>query len=499
MMELGLIGVIVIGFLVFLFMLVLVFWSRFKTVGPDEAMIITGNLLGTKNVMSDDKGRKIKIVRGGGAFIWPIVQEKNEISLKQHKLEITTPEVYTEQGVKIVASGTAIIKVESDVEGIATAAEQFMNNQDAIRTDSTDVLEGHLRSILGRLTVEEIYKDRDKFAQSVKETASEDLKRMGLSVVSFTIKDVKDNEQYLDSLGRPRIAEVQRDAEIAEAEAQRDARKRKALADEESQKAEILRDTNVAEAEKEKNLKIAAYQREQDKAKAEAAQAYPLQEAMSRQQVTEQEMQIELVRKQKEILIEQSEIERASMVYDAQVKKKADANRYAVEQEAEAEKTKQDRASEAEKYRIQTKAEAEAEAERISGQAQATVIREKGVAKAEAMEKSAQAYEKFGDAAVLEMVLEMLPQYADKVAGAYNKVDKITIIDNGGSKSSGAQKVSGFVTDLMGTLPETLQQLTGLDMNQMIKNMTEKKLTSDFMKTVNENSVDNVVKPKELE
>src|SRR5690606_5954074 len=219
----------------------------------------------------DESGRRVKIVRGGGAFVVPVVQQVEHLSLLSHKLDVTTPEVYTVQGVPVMTDGVAVIKVGSSVEDVATAAEQFLGKPDeALRAEAREVLEGHLRAILGTLTVEEVYRNRDKFAQEVQEVAARDLKKMGLQIVSFTIKDVRDKNGYLEALGRPRIAAVRRDADIAEAEAMRDARIKKAEADEEAQKAELVRDTNVAEAAKDKELKVAAYKQEQDTAKAAA-------------------------------------------------------------------------------------------------------------------------------------------------------------------------------------------------------------------------------------
>ena len=327
---------VVVGVLI---VLGLAFWARYKTVSPDEAMIVTGSFLGNSNVTSDEGGRKIKIVRGGGAFILPVFQQADYLSLLSHKLDVSTPEVYTEQGVPVAANGVAIIKIGGNVEDIATAAEQFLGKltQD-LQSEAQEVLEGHLRAILGSLTVEEVYRNRDRFAQEVQGVAAKDLKKMGLQIVSFTIKDLRDKNGYLDSLGKPRIAAVKRDADIAEAEAVRDSRIQKARAEEEGQKAELLRDTNIAEAQKEKELKIAAFKRDQDTAKAEADQAYSIQEARAKQSVVEEQMKVEIVRKEREIDLESKEILRREKQYDAEVKKKADADRYAVVQAAEAKK-----------------------------------------------------------------------------------------------------------------------------------------------------------------
>ncbi|WP_051188113.1 flotillin family protein [Brevibacillus thermoruber] len=456
------------------------FWARYKTVGADEAMIVTGSFLGTKNVLSDESGRKMKIVRGGGAFILPIFQQANFLSLLSHKLDVSTPEVYTEQGVPVMADGVAIIKVGGSIEDIATAAEQFMGkSDDALKAEAQEVLEGYLRAILGSMTVEEIYKNRERFAQEVQAVAAKDLKKMGLSVVSFTIKDVRDKNGYLAALGIPQIAAVKRDATISQAEADKEARIRQAQAEEEARKAELLKETNIAEAEKDKELKIASFKQEQDKAKAVADQAYKLQEAVAKQKVTEEEMKIDLVRKQKEIELEEKEILRRERQYDAEVKKKADADRYAVEQAAEAEKAKKIREADALKYRIEAEAKALAEqkrleglaiaeAEKARGSAEAEVTRLKLEAEAEGKEKLAEAFEKFGQAAVLDIIAKMLPELAEKVAEPMKAIDKVTIIDTGGGQGDGVNRLSGSVTRLMAQLPEMLKDVSGLDMNKMI-------------------------------
>src|SRR5690625_2440545 len=217
---------IVIAIVAFLIIaLIGVFVSKYRTAGPDEALIITGSYLGGKNVNIDESGNKNKIIRGWGTFVVPCIQQAEPLSLVSSKLEVTTPEVYTEQGVPVMADGTAIIKIGGSISEIATAAEQFLGKSKEDREiEAKEVLEGHLRSILGSMTVEEIYKNRDKFSQEVQRVASQDLAKMGLIIVSFTIKDVRDKNGYLDSLGKPRIAQVKRDADIAMAEADKETR-----------------------------------------------------------------------------------------------------------------------------------------------------------------------------------------------------------------------------------------------------------------------------------
>lgn len=217
-----------------------IFVTKYRTSGPDEALIVTGSYLGGKNVHTDDSGNRIKIIRGGGTFVLPVFQQAEPLSLLSSKLEVTTPEVYTEQGVPVMADGTAIIKIGGSIGEIATAAEQFLGKKKEDReNEAKEVLEGHLRSILGSMTVEEIYKNRDKFSQEVQRVASQDLAKMGLIIVSFTIKEVRDKNGYLDSLGKPRIAQVKRDADIATADADKETRIKRAEAAKDGKKPSL--------------------------------------------------------------------------------------------------------------------------------------------------------------------------------------------------------------------------------------------------------------------
>ena len=457
--------IIVIGVVVaVIFAFAILFAVRYKTVGADDAMIVTGSFLGSKNVHKVDGGSGIKIVRGGGAFIIPIFQQSETISLRSHSLDISTPNVYTENGVPVMADGTAIIKVQSTTEGIATAGEQFLGKDDLeLRKQAQEVLEGHLRAILGTMTVEEIYKNRERFAQEVQTQAAVDLRKMGLQIVSFTIKDVQDENGYLEALGKPRISEVKRDAQIAEANAMRDSRIKKAEAERESKSAELLSETHIAESTKEKELKTAAYKRDQDKAKAEADMSYKLQEAKSAQQVKLEEMQIQLVEKNKQIEIDEKEVLRKQRQYEAEISKKAEAERYATEQKAEADKV----------ARVKN-AEAEAEEIRLDGQAEAESIRLKGFAEAEAKEKIADAMAKYGEAAILEMIVNMLPEFAGKIAEPVASIDKVTVIDNGNGEGDGATRMSSYVTKLMSQLPETLKDVSGVDLKGMLDQVAAK-------------------------
>lgn len=475
------VGVLVaVGIFVFiLLMLLVVFISKYQTAKPDEALIISGSYLGTKNVHRDESGNKVKIVRGGGAFVLPVFQRSNRLSLLSSKLDVSTPEVYTEQGVPVMADGTSIIKIGSSVEEIATAAEQFLSKtREELENEAREVLEGHLRSILGSMTVEEIYQNRDKFSQSVQEVASVDLAKMGLVIVSFTIKEVKDKNGYLDSLGKPRIAQVKRDANIAEAEADKETRIKRAQAEKESQKSELERQTEIAEAAKEKELKLAAYKQEQDIAKAKADQAYNLESAKAQQEVVAQEMEVKVIERQKQIELEEKEIIRREKQYDSEVKKKADADRYAREQEALASKAREVAEAEAEQFRVEAMAKANASEVRLAGQAAAEAILAKGQAEAEAKAKIAEAFKQYGEAAVLSMVIEILPSIVKEAAQPLGNIEKISVVDtgNGESKNGGANRVTNYATNLLASSQETLKETTGLDLKNLLENFVGNQL-----------------------
>ncbi|MDQ1144450.1 flotillin [Bacillus sp. SORGH_AS 510] len=487
-MEFSIIWVVIGIAVLILLALIGVFITKYRTAGPDEALIVTGSFLGNGNVHVDESGNKIKIIRGGGSFILPVFQQAKPLSLLSSKLEVTTPEVYTEQGVPVMADGVAIIKIGGSISEIATAAEQFLGKPKEDReNEAREVLEGHLRSILGSMTVEEIYKNRDKFSQEVQRVASQDLAKMGLVIVSFTIKDVRDKNGYLDSLGKPRIAQVKRDADIATAEAEKETRIKKAEASKEAKRSELERATEIAEAEKTNQLKVADFRREQDIAKARADQAYDLESARSKQEVMEQEMQIKIIERQKQIELEEKEILRRERQYDSEVKKKADADRYSVEQSAAADKAKQMAEAEANKYRIEAMAKAEAErirldglakaeAQKAQGSTEAEIIRLKGLAEAEAKEKIAEAFEQFGQAAILDMVIKMLPEYAKQVAAPLSNIDKITVVDTGGGsgENGGANKITSYATNLMASLQESLKASSGIDVKELIENYSGK-------------------------
>lgn len=448
----GVIGLTVIG-VVLLILLV----SRYRTASPDKALIISGAALGRKNVYTDpETSNKMKIVRGGGTFVLPVIQSAKVLSLLSSKLEVSTPDVYTEEGVPISADGTVIIKVGSTTEDIATAAEQYLGKDTAaLENEAREVLEGHLRSILGSMTVEEIYKNRDKFSQQVQEVASVDLAKMGLTIVSFTVKEVADNNGYLDSLGQGRIAEVKRDADIKTAAADKETRIARALAEKESKEAELSRQTEIAEAEKIKNLSLARFKEEQDAAKAKADNAYDLEKARLDKVLRAEQLDAEIVVREKQIELEEKEIIKRERQYDADVRKKADAERYATEQIAAAEKAKSISESEARAKEIE-----------LNGSAQAESIRQIGNAEAESKKQLADAFKQYGEAAIVSLIIEKYPEIVRAASEPLSNIDKITVVDSGNGQGANAITKTGL--NSLVSAQESLKDTTGLDITELI-------------------------------
>ncbi len=241
----GTITLVVVVMVVVLFLLVYMVLSRYTKVGPNQVLIVSGR----KHSLEDGSQVGFRIVKGGGTFVWPILEKVDLLfSLELLTIDVQTPEVYTSKGVPVKVDGVAQIKVKGDDISIRTAAEQFLGKaQDEIRNIATQTLEGHLRAILGTMTVEEIYQNRDAFASKVQEVAAGDMANMGLGIVSFTIRDIRDTQGYLDALGKPRIAQVKRDAQIAQAEADRDAMIKSSQATQAGQEAKFAADSKIAE------------------------------------------------------------------------------------------------------------------------------------------------------------------------------------------------------------------------------------------------------------
>src|SRR5881396_4159201 len=348
--------------------------SRYTKVGPNEVLIVSGK----KHRYADPDGtvqrRGFRVVKGGGTFVYPIVEKVDVLSLELLTIDVQTPEVYTSKGVPVRVDGVAQIKVKGDDVSIATAAEQFLSKDtEAIKNIAMQTLEGHLRAILGTMTVEDIYQNRDAFASKVQEVAAGDMANMGLSIVSFTIRDIRDSQGYLEALGKPRIAQVKRDAQIAQAEADRDAKIRTAQAEQAGSEAKFAADSKIAEAQRDYQMNVASYQASVNLKKAEADLAYDLQKFKTGQLVKAEEVQVQIVEKQKQIELQQQEISRKQRELEANVQKPADAERYKVETLANAKK-----------FQLETEAAGAASASKATGFANADVAKATGLAEADA-------------------------------------------------------------------------------------------------------------------
>ena len=474
----------VIAFVIVLFMLLGLWASRYTKVGPNQVLVISGR----KRQIIDPDGTArdvgFRIVKGGGRFVWPVYEKVDILSLELLTIDVQTPEVYTSKGVPVKVDGVAQIKVKGDDISIATAAEQFLSKGvDDIKNIAMQTLEGHLRAILGTMTVEEIYQNRDAFAQKVQEVAAGDMANMGLGIVSFTIRDIRDTQGYLDALGKPRIAQVKRDAIIAQAEADRDAQIRSAQANQAGQEAKFVADTKVAEAQRNYQSNVAQYQAAVNQQKAQADLAYDLQKFKTGQLVKAEEVQVQIIEKQKQIELQQQEIQRKQRELEANVQKPADAERYKVETLANAKKFQLE--TEAAGAASATKATgfagadvvkatglAEADANKARGLAQAEVIEAQGKATAEAMRVKAESFKQYNEAAVIEMIVRIMPEIAGKISEPLSKMEKMVIINSGNGPGGGASKLTGDVTTIISQLPPVLEALTGVKFEKLLEQVT---------------------------
>lgn len=471
--------VVVGAVLFFVFLLVMVWASRYTKVGPNQVLVISGR----KYRLPTGETVGFRIVKGGGTFVFPVLEKVDFLSLELMTIDVKTPEVYTIKGVPVLVDGVAQVKVRGDDVSVRTASEQFLS-KDAIEIQrvALQTLEGHLRAILGTLTVEEIYQNRDAFAGKVQEVAAGDMANMGLQIVSFTIRDIRDNQGYLDALGKPRTAQVKRDAIIAQAEADRDSTIKSAQANQAGQTAKFEADTVVAQSNRDYQMRLAEYQASVNLKKAEADLAYDLQRFKTGQSVKKEEVQVEVVEKQTRIQVQEQEILRKQKELEATIQKPAEAERSRVQTLAEAEKFKLETeaagAASATKARgfaeadvVKAKGIAEAESRKAQGLAEAEVIRAQGVAEAEAMEKKAESWKMYGEAAITQMFIEMLPNLAGRIAEPLSKTEKIVVVSTGGD-SAGASKVTRDVTSIMASLPPALEAVSGIDLKHMVSKLT---------------------------
>jgi len=439
-------------------LLLVVISRRYVKVGPNEVLIVSGITHKVRDLHGNKLTVGYRMVKGGGTFVIPIFERVDRLSLELFTVDVNTPEVYTRLGVPVIVDGLAQVKVRSDEDSIRVAAEQFLSKgrQEVMRI-ALQTLEGHLRAIIGALTVEEAYSSRDAFAGRVQEVAASDLAGMGLIIVSFTIRDIKDHQGYLESLGRPQIAKAKKDAEVGEANARRDMLILAARADQEGRTAQLEAETHIAEADRDRRMRLAEFEAAVQQKKALADFAYDLEKQKIVQQVREEELQIELIEKTRRIEIEQKEIERREKELVASVEKPAAAERYRIEQLAEAEKTRLDKI-----------ALAEAEGIRQRGIAQAEVIRHQGEAEAQAMERKASAWQRYNEAAIFETLIQKLPELARAVSEPLSKIDKIVVISSD-SNGAGVSRVTQDIMKVVAQLPVVVESLTGLKLNELLQ------------------------------
>jgi flotillin len=420
-------GSVLVGLLIVAFAV----WAhQYTKVGPNEVLIISGR-----------KGRKsahgYRIVRGGGTYVRPFREKVQRLSLELMQFDVRTQETYTTHGVPVQIDGVAMVKIDGTDRGIERAAEQFLSRSrdDIVRT-AMQAVEGHMRAAVGGLSIEDIYRERQRLVAAVRELAEPDLERMGLTIVSLTIRNIADKQGYLEALGRPRTAQVKRDAIRGEAEAEREAKA-----------ARYEADLAIEESRKSYETQKAAYKAEGLQAAAQADLAYELQKAISRQEVRAEELTVDIVERQKQIELMQAEVERRKRELEAEVVEPALA-----------------RARE-----IEAHAEAHREEAAALGAGEADALRLKGLAEAEAMAAKAKSWGQYNQAAITDRVLEILPELATAVSAPLAQTDRIVMIGGGNGGTPGASRITRDVTDVVSELPAVLEALTGIKLDDLAK------------------------------
>ena len=490
--EQFLIPIIVMLVVLALIVAMALFGKNYLKVPPNVVAIFSGR----KRTLPDGKIVGYRMVKGGASFRWPLLEKVDYLSLNVFTIPLEIKRAYTLKGVPISVKAVANVKIKGDDVSLTAAAERFLDmTHDQIQRVIFQTLEGHLRSILGTLTVEEVNSDRASFAQKLTSEAAVDLERMGIGVDVLTIQDISDEEGYLDALGKKRTAEVKRDGTIGEAEATRDAKIKSALAMQEGEKAKFDTDANIAAAQRDFQVKQATYQAEIEIEKAKAAQAGPQADAKARQSVVAEEVRIEKTRTLEQIGVQQQEVMRRQQELEATVVKAAEAERQAAivraegkKQaailEADGQKAAQIAMAQAQQEKLKAEgfgraaaveAEGRAEAAKIEamGLAQARAIEAQGVAEAQAILKKAEAWKQFNDAAKLQTILEKLPSVLQSSAGIFGAVaaplgniDKVVVIEQGngatGHGTGGIGRIAQAGPALVFSLLQQLQAL-GLD------------------------------------
>jgi flotillin len=467
-LPLGVIA-IALALVFFVFLVMGLLGSLYRKVPPSRALIVYG------------KGG-VHIVAGGGCVVVPLFQSAEELSLELMSFDVAPDQdFYTAQGVAVRVEAVAQLKVRSDPESIRTAAEQFLSKSPVEREALIRlVMEGHLRGIIGQLRVEEIVKQPEMVGEKVRQTCSEDVDKMGLEVVSFTIKQVRDENEYIANMGKPDVARIKKEADIAAAEAARDtaikqaetaraAAVARATADQERVIAELASQTRQAEASRDLELKKAEYEASVKKAQAQADKAYDIQANVMQQQVVAEQVRVERVQREEMVKVQEAEILRREKELAATVLKAAEAERLRIETLAEAERQRLqlEAAGRAEATRAQGLAEADVL--RTKGTAEAEIIRAKGQAEADAMGLKAEAFQHYNQAAVLDKVLAGMPEMARAFAEPLSKVDKITIVSTGnGGHGLGADQLTADMAKMIAQAPALFESLTGVKVADLL-------------------------------
>ncbi|KAK7021942.1 Flotillin-like protein 1 [Halocaridina rubra] len=420
----------------------------FLTCGPNEVLVVSG--------VGYDKP---EMIVGGRIIAFTCFQRWRRLSLNVMTITITSPGVYSMKGVPLQVTGVAQVKISSNVpEVLELACENFLGKkQSELECLITDTLEGHQRGIIGTMTVEDIFKDRKLFNTRVFDSASKDLCTLGLQLLSYTIKNVSDDNGYLEALGMSRTAQVQRDARIGEAEANKDSSIKKAVADEELTAAKYANETLKAKANRDYETQKAGYDREVLTKKAEADLAYTLQECITRQKIKEEEMETQVVERKARIELEEQEIQRRRKHLEASVKQPASAEKYRLEIMAAAERQKSI-----------LEAEAEAEAMKLKGEAEAFAIEKKAVADAAQLNSKAEAYNEFGKAAILDMYLNTLPKMVSNISSALAQTHSVKMVSTGDSQL-GAHKMTKEVMEITASVPTMIKDMTGVDLTETLR------------------------------
>ncbi|MDQ0350221.1 flotillin [Alkalibacillus filiformis] len=473
-----------VGFLLFLIPLLviaaivgLLWWVwmklRYRTAKSNEALIIAGPRLGNPsketNIFTDEEGRSMKIIRGGGHLL-RMHQTATPVDLTAFQLKITTPRVYTNGGVPIIADAVAMVKVADTLRGIAIYAEQFLGKKPKeIQAEISEVLNANLRAILSKMTVEGINEDREEFNKQVTKVAQRQLDEMGFKITSLGLQDLRDADPengYLENLGKPRIAQIRKKAELAESDADKETRIHRANNDQEAKEQEFERQIEIAESKKEKDLNDASIKKETERARAKSEQSYQLEKARLDKEVQEQELKVHAQKKEEHLRLQHMERERLVQLEHEEAKvrqAKADAEYYEVTKQAEAEAKK-----------AQIDGETRAKIKREAGLSEAEVIRKKGEAEAESKRLLAEAISKHGEVVIVEKLIEMLPEYAKEIAKPLSNIESVKVIDTGGSGQGGISTYGQSITNTMTQIQEPLKELTGLDVNQLLTDLVNR-------------------------